>query len=237
MAGKSGAPKRAILVDAMSTVIRFNGELTKYEVLGEFIAELFGVNVPPERIKAIYDRKRTAHEPWAGSHRDKWIQINQEILSELFPEEEKGKVRNAAEHITDRIDRDSSLYFVDINTKEFLREAKRRKIMVIIASNQDFDCLRVLVRNFRIASLFSKIYASSTIGCEKPDPRFFSTILRKEKLLPRNCVMIGNNVKNDILAARQVGLTAVLLDPRNLYPEHFGPRIKALSEFWGLHIF
>lgn len=228
---------KAVLIDAMSTIFRFKEELTKYEMLQRLIIEYLKEKISISRIKKVYDRKRAKFEPWGGQdHLEKWILINKEILLALFKKMEESRAESLGKFMAKKLASDSSLYRVSKDTKIFLREAGKRGIEIIIASNQDSDCLNDLIKDFDLRKLLSQVYTSTEIGLEKPDPRFFQRILKKEGLLSQDCLMIGNNPKNDIVAARKVGLIGVLLDPRNLYPEHKGYRISQLGDFWKLDI-
>lgn len=45
----------------------------------------------------------------------------------------------------------------------------------------------------------------------KPDPRYYTEILEKQSLLPEHCVMIGNDVKEDVTAAQKLGIKTFLI--------------------------
>ena len=63
--------------------------------------------------------------------------------------------------------------------------------------------------------VFSAHAISETVGAEKPDPRMFENAMRRCGLTdadkPR-AVMVGNNLKRDILGANRYGITSILLD-------------------------
>jgi len=227
---------KAVLIDAMSTIFRFKEELTKYEILHRLISELIGEKIPVERIKPVYDQKRAALEPREGrSHLAKWTQINKEIFLSLFPGMEESKAEELGQYIARKVSSDSSLYQVSQGTRTFLKEVRKRGIKVIIASNQNSECLNGLIKDFNLSKLLDRVYDSCKVGLEKPDPRFFQTILEKENLSPGECIMVGNNLKNDVLGAQKVGVIGVLLDPRKLYPKYKGYKISSFKEFWNLN--
>lgn len=64
---------------------------------------------------------------------------------------------------------------------------------------------------------FDGIYISSDFGCRKPDLRFFTALLEEQKLDPKNCLMIGNDLDTDIAGAKNAGL-ATLYMHTNLTP-------------------
>lgn len=59
---------------------------------------------------------------------------------------------------------------------------------------------------------FHHFFSSREIGYYKPDPQFFSTIVKKLDLAPEKCVMIGNLYAKDIVGAKKAGLQTILFD-------------------------
>ena len=54
---------------------------------------------------------------------------------------------------------------------------------------------------------------SSVVGIEKPDPRIFRLALERAGVTPGEAVYVGDLYSIDVLGARAVGMSAVLLDP------------------------
>jgi FMN phosphatase YigB (HAD superfamily) len=57
------------------------------------------------------------------------------------------------------------------------------------------------------------------VGVEKPDPRIFRLGLAQASLSPAEVVYVGDLYSVDVLGARAVGMTAVLLDPGRCWGE------------------
>lgn len=70
---------------------------------------------------------------------------------------------------------------------------------------------------------FHHFFSSKELGYKKPDPKFFSSIVEKLNLIPRECVMIGNLYEKDITGAKQAGLQTVLFSEN----KSAGPFIEA----------
>lgn len=62
-----------------------------------------------------------------------------------------------------------------------------------------------------IEDCFDGIYISSDYGCRKPDPRFFTALLKEQKINPEHAIMIGNDGICDIEGARKAGLHTLYL--------------------------
>lgn len=78
------------------------------------------------------------------------------------------------------------------------------------------------LRHLGLDGCFDGIYISSDFGCRKPDIRFFAALLEEQKLDPKNCLMIGNDLETDIAGARNAGLAALYLHT-NLTPPQQRP--------------
>ena len=78
---------------------------------------------------------------------------------------------------------------------------------------------------------------SAEIGSEKPDPGIFLFALADVRVLPSRCVMIGDRLDNDIVAAKAQGMRAVWLlrgeAPDDPTPEQLGradAAVRTLTE-------
>ena len=80
---------------------------------------------------------------------------------------------------------------------------------VILLSNAQSCFTRPELERLGLARRFDRIYISSEIGFQKPDPRFFIAPLRDLGLDPDDCLMIGNDPFCDVGGAVAVGMDAV----------------------------
>ena len=60
---------------------------------------------------------------------------------------------------------------------------------------------------------FSYFICSKEIGFEKPDPRFFRSVVETIGTDPGNCIMIGDNYEKDIAGAKNAGMMTILFNP------------------------
>jgi putative hydrolase of the HAD superfamily len=82
-----------------------------------------------------------------------------------------------------------------------------------IATNFDSRLRSVLV-GFPELSRETDIIISAEIGWRKPAAEFFAAVGQKLGVSLDEILMVGDELENDIQAARAAGLRAVLLDPR-----------------------
>ena len=71
-------------------------------------------------------------------------------------------------------------------------------------------------------------------GVEKPDPRIFELALERLALDAADAMYVGDNPEFDVVPATALGMTAVLLDRRERFPDTDGMRIVDLRELPGL---
>ncbi len=79
-----------------------------------------------------------------------------------------------------------------------------------------------------------RVYDSSVVGFEKPDPRLFHFALSELGLLPEQCLYVGDVYHIDVLGANRAGIGAIHLDPFGLYGSYAGhhiPSVSALPDF------
>lgn len=75
------------------------------------------------------------------------------------------------------------------------------------------------------------VVSSGEVGFDKPAPRFFYVALEKARIEPEEAVHVGDQYKLDVLGARGVGITPILIDRYYVYPEVSDcPRIQNLSQ-------
>ncbi len=64
-----------------------------------------------------------------------------------------------------------------------------------------------------------QLIVSSEVGWRKPAPEFFAAVARTLTLPPEEIMLVGDDRVNDYDGARQAGMQAVLLDPRDKHPD------------------
>jgi putative hydrolase of the HAD superfamily len=97
----------------------------------------------------------------------------------------------------------------------------REKYKIGILSNT--DCFTV--QEFREKG-YDKYFDGIAFSCElellKPDPKIFNFLLNELGVKPEEAVMVGDNYKDDVLAAQKVGMRGILLK-RNYEKYHAKP--------------
>lgn len=98
--------------------------------------------------------------------------------------------------------------------KRAVEAAKRAGYTVILATNPLFPAVGVATR-LRWLGLSPEdfAYVTSYENCSycKPNPMYFTQLLERAGRLPSECLMIGNDVREDAIAAGKAGLSAYLI--------------------------
>ena len=86
------------------------------------------------------------------------------------------------------------------------------------------------LRNSGIHAYFSEVIDSEMAGVKKPDPIIFELALNRAKVLPQNCVMIGDSLEADIIGAQGAGLHTIHFNAHREEPHDFSSIIYNLKE-------
>ena len=95
-----------------------------------------------------------------------------------------------------------------------VQKAREKADKVILATNPLFPLTATEQRAAWAgcpASLFDYVTSFEHASFSKPNLNYYKKILTKEKLNAEDCLMIGNNVDEDILAAKKAGMDTYLL--------------------------
>jgi FMN phosphatase YigB (HAD superfamily) len=118
--------------------------------------------------------------------------------------------------------------FDDVSaTLKGLKE-KRLKLGLLTNLQTEVDSM---CRNLGIADFLDFTVTSAEVGADKPQPPIFLKALELAQVQAGEAIHVGDQYQNDVLGARGVGISPILLDRADYYAEITDcPRIKSLSE-------
>lgn len=109
-------------------------------------------------------------------------------------------------------------------------EACREAGLVLgIVSNFE-SWLEDMLAGLGVAGFFACVVISGKEGIEKPDPEIFRRALERSGLEPAETAFVGDHPRVDIAAARELGMTGVLIDRWDRYPDADSLRIRTLAD-------
>jgi putative hydrolase of the HAD superfamily len=110
-----------------------------------------------------------------------------------------------------------------------LEDLRDRGVILGVVSN--FEAwLAELLDRLAVTALFDVCVISGIEGIEKPDPEIFRLALHRARVAPKESVYVGDNPAFDTEPAASIGMLGVLLDRRERFPEHAGPRITTMAD-------
>jgi putative hydrolase of the HAD superfamily len=116
-------------------------------------------------------------------------------------------------------------------TKEALEELRSAGYRMHIITNGFSEVQHIKLGNCGLASYFEKVLCSEEIGCSKPNCDIFREAERRAGCRPENAVMIGDDLRADILGALGAGWRAIHFDPEHRNrKERTVRRIRQMSE-------
>lgn len=114
-----------------------------------------------------------------------------------------------------------------------LDQLRRQGIRMAVVSNF-VDTLAAVCDHNGLTQYFDVILPSVEAGAMKPDPRIFEIALRRLGVAAEDAWHVGDNYWTDILGARAVGITGVLVDRERSVPHPDGPVLHTFDQLLSL---
>jgi HAD superfamily hydrolase (TIGR01549 family) len=109
---------------------------------------------------------------------------------------------------------------------ERLRDAGYRLGLI---SNTE-DNLRAVLASTGLDAYFETLVISAEVGAEKPSPAIFHEALHRLAVAPEHAMFVGDFYSIDVLGARGVGISPILLDARGRSADRDVTRVASLTE-------
>lgn len=199
-----------------------------WEGLADFYGSCGAVYFPAE-LKNVYLRLLGQEERSHGQNYDVRIE---KIFQRMF---ENKNVHKDIEYALEagRLFRRLSIEYIRLydGVPALLSALKSRGGKIFLLSNAQSIFTVHELRQLGIYDFFDGIYISSDYGVKKPDIRFFNILIEKERLVPKECIMIGNDRNADIAGALSAGMGTFYIHS-NLSPD-VSPAVSADHEIYG----
>lgn len=221
---------KAILFDLDGTLRTSQPE--GFEAFVEYAGRV-GVALNKEQIRCV---EREAHRYWSGNRADEdmahydqrefWVNYNR-LLLQAIGIDDQGQY---ASQINDLFDEYDPIDVIFADTRVVLKQLKADGYTVGLVSNREHD-LAPLVETYGLTEFFDFTLSAGQAGCYKPAPAIFETALALAGNIPaQEAVYVGDNYFADVVGARNVGMHVVLVDPRNIFADHYNYRVRHLRD-------
>ncbi len=115
--------------------------------------------------------------------------------------------------IAERFRRDSVCHIrLYAGAKDLLKALRNLDKKVFLLSNAQELFTGKELEDLGIDGSFDDIFISSACGYRKPDPSFMERLLQKHGLDPKDCLMIGNDLYDDVCIAARTGMDSYYIE-------------------------
>ena len=180
-------------------------------------AKKLGISIPAADLDASYKRvwpvQWKVHPNYGSTTGLSQKQWWRQFVSSVFLDARYDGDMQTLHTIASRLYQDfeeGNLWDVMPGTHDMLNALQEHGIELGVVSNFDERLANTLER-YKLKDYFSFLVTSVQCGFDKPDPRIFHAALDIAQLSPREVAHVGDDVRNDYLAARRVGMDAFLL--------------------------
>ena len=199
-----------ILIDLDDTLwdFRKNSKIAMQEIFNDY--ELINYYDSFESFYCIYMEKN--HQLWEQYAKG---EVTKDFLSLerfLYPlrivgNEDVELAKKMGDDFLHRTAMQSNLVDGALEMLEYLRS---KGYILSIISNGFVEVQYTKLRRSGLLPYFFNVFLSEEVGYQKPDVRFFQTVLERLKARPTECLVIGDNLQTDIQGAENANINAVL---------------------------
>ena len=113
--------------------------------------------------------------------------------------------------------------------RTMLVQLKQAGYIMAVLSNRDKPFIDVL-ESHKIIEFFDFSMAGGEVNSYKPEPGLFEHALKRANINAQEAVYVGDNYFADVVGARRAGLTPILFDPDEIFPDADCTTIRSFAE-------
>ena len=226
---------KAIFFDWFNTLAHF--EPPRHQLYGQAFRE-FGIELPPLKIiRGIligdqYYFEENAKSPVEKRSPEEQVEVYlhypQAILAEAGVKAPRELPLKILKIVKQQFKGVNFALFDDVLPT--LKTLKQQNIILGLITNLTKD-VNPICRELGLEPYLDFTVTSEEAGADKPKPPIFLTALDKARVNASEAVHVGDQYKLDVVGARGVGITPILIDRYDIYPEVSDcPRIHDLTE-------
>ena len=111
-----------------------------------------------------------------------------------------------------------------------LKVLKEQSLILGLLTNLTQD-IAPIYHKLGLESYLDFVVSSGDVGADKPNPPIFLVALQRAGVEASETVHVGDQYRLDVVGAREVGISPILIDRYDLYPDVTDcPRINTLSQ-------
>lgn len=116
---------------------------------------------------------------------------------------------------------------------------KEKELKLGLITNTDKPSFLIVAEKLNFDRFFDVIATSFETGLLKPRPGIFSFAINELNLEFKECMIVGDNLREDILVPKKLGMVTVLIDRKNYYkgrPPYVDYLLRNLPELLDLQL-
>lgn len=157
-----------------------------------------------------------------------WEHFNRFLLEGMGIE---GDLEQMARELGDRFDRVELAYHCPSAGCRTLTELRARGYgLGLITNRENVPRFYELLAEMQLGGYFGLTLASGEVGISKPNPGIFHAAMERLGAVAAETIYVGDNYWADAVGARRAGITPVLLDPHQLFPDADCPVLERIDE-------
>jgi len=202
------ASLKAIFFDAVGTLFYLNGTVGYHYAL---VGGEVGLTLKADQLdRAFYSawkempQRAAIDGPRENDDKGWWRELVDLVLDQVAP--------SLSEFDRDNFFEVAYQHFAEAGVWELYPEVSgvleelRPRFQLAVISNFD-GRLRLILQHLGISKFFDRIFVSSEIGADKPDPEIFRRALKLIDLKPKEVLHVGDDCERDWEAADGAGLS------------------------------
>ena len=91
------------------------------------------------------------------------------------------------------------------------REIKKQNKKIGIVSNSMTRTIKAYLNRYKLNDYIDFIFSIDDSGCKKRDEKYWKTLIEKKKLNPEECLVIGDDIIQDVKTPERVGFNTFLI--------------------------
>jgi len=226
---------KAVFFDWFYTLARF--EPPRHQLYGRIFQE-FGIEVSPERVRRgilvadQYFYEENAKSPVSKRSPEEqtelYIHYPRVILTEAGADAPRELLLKIIKRVREQFKGLNFTLFDDVLPS--LKALKERNLVLGLLTNLAQDMVTIC-RELGLELYLDFVITSKEVGAVKPSPPIFLAALDRAGVNALEAVHVGDQYKFDVVGARAVGISPILIDRYDMYSEvNDCPRIHSLTE-------
>lgn len=94
---------------------------------------------------------------------------------------------------------------------ELFKKLKKENKVIGVASNSMKKTIYLHLKKYKLERYVNFIFSSDDSGCKKSDVNYWKILIKRQKLNPKNCLVIGDNLIDDVKVPKSEGFNTFYL--------------------------